>query len=223
MLRLTNPNQLYIEDFKMQFGGKLRADNRWVKLSRHMPWERIEEIYARNFSPDSGAVGISSRIAFGSIYAKEQEEWTDRETVQNIMENPYLQYFLGYTEFKQEEPFDASMMVHFRKRFPVEAVNEINELIFISIAREAGERKVKNPPSGTGTKRTFRSVMEMAKKQFRKTAQKQTGRTHPKTKVNQAKKQGRQAGPQLTGLRRIQTVMGQMKIMKTRPRKTKAN
>ena len=74
MYRQIDPNQIYLEDFKMQFGGKLRANNRWVILSKHMPWDRIEEIYARNFSPDSGVIAISSRIAFGSIFAKEHEE-----------------------------------------------------------------------------------------------------------------------------------------------------
>jgi len=47
---------------------------------------------------------------------------------------------------RRQEPFDASMMVHFRKRFPVEIINEINELVFISIAREAIEREETKPP-----------------------------------------------------------------------------
>ena len=38
-----------------------------------------------------------------------------------------MQYFLGLHEFTQEALFDASMMVHFRKRFPVEEVAKINE------------------------------------------------------------------------------------------------
>ena len=63
----ADPNQIYLEDFKQQFGGKLRADNRWVKLTQHMPWEKIEEIYARNFSRDSGVKAINARIAFGAI------------------------------------------------------------------------------------------------------------------------------------------------------------
>ena len=38
-----------------------------------------------------------------------------------------MQYFLGLHEFQQEPLFDPSMMVHFRKRFPVEEVARINE------------------------------------------------------------------------------------------------
>ena len=40
-----------------------------------------------------------------------------------------MQYFLGLTAFQAEPLFDPSMMVHFRKRFPVEEVAKINEYI----------------------------------------------------------------------------------------------
>ena len=60
------------------------------------------------------------------IYVSEKMKLTDRETVEYIAENPYIQYFLGLSEFRQGELFDASMMVHFRKRFPAEVINEIN-------------------------------------------------------------------------------------------------
>ena len=40
-----------------------------------------------------------------------------------------MQYFLGLHVFQQEPLFDPSMMVHFRKRFPVEEVAKINEYV----------------------------------------------------------------------------------------------
>ena len=46
-----------------------------------------------------------------------------------IQENPYMQYFLGLHEFTDEPLFDSSMLVHFRKRFPVEEVAKINEML----------------------------------------------------------------------------------------------
>ena len=36
-----NPDQETIEDFFLPFGGKLRADNRRIKLSNMMPWAKI--------------------------------------------------------------------------------------------------------------------------------------------------------------------------------------
>ncbi|NEW80853.1 MAG: transposase [Mariniphaga sp.] len=40
----------------------------------------------------------------------------DRETVDQIYENIYMQYFLGYSSFTTEPPFDASLFVEFRKK-----------------------------------------------------------------------------------------------------------
>jgi len=41
----------------------------------------------------------------------------------------YMQYFIGYSSFSQEAPFDASVFVDIRKRLSLELVNEINEKI----------------------------------------------------------------------------------------------
>ena len=40
-----------------------------------------------------------------------------------------MQYYVGLHEFHAEPLFDSSMMVHFRKRFPVEEVAKINEYV----------------------------------------------------------------------------------------------
>jgi len=36
-------SQPEFEDFHLPFGGKLRSDNRWVRLAKLIPWEEIEE------------------------------------------------------------------------------------------------------------------------------------------------------------------------------------
>ena len=48
-----------------------------------------------------------------------------------ITENPYLQYFIGLPAFVQEPPFDASLLVHFRKRLGKDIINDLNELLFL--------------------------------------------------------------------------------------------
>ena len=48
-----------------------------------------------------------------------------------IAENPYMQYFIGFREFQNEKPFDPGLLVYFRKRFPEEAMNRIIEKMFI--------------------------------------------------------------------------------------------
>ncbi len=95
-------------------------------------------------SVETGRRAYSSRIAFGSIYIKEAEKLTDESCVTAIQENPYMQYFLGLHEFTQEPLFDASMMVHFRKRFPVEDVARINEYVCTGKWPEGGRNVDRN-------------------------------------------------------------------------------
>lgn len=129
MYSATDNNQLTIEEFFMPFGGKLLKSNRWVKLAAIMPWEWIEGIYMASFESENGRPALPARIAFGSIFIKENDHLTDEGTVAMIQENPYMQYFLGLQAFQTAPLFDPSMMVHFRKRFPVEVVSKINEYI----------------------------------------------------------------------------------------------
>jgi hypothetical protein len=137
-----------LDDFILPFGGKLQAGNRWVKLSRLMPWDYIEDVYAKSMCPDNGAGTISARIAFGAIYIKENEKLSDERTVEHIAENPYMQYFLGLHEFVETPLFDPSMMVHFRKRFPAEKVEEINRRIFTAEKKEDAPESDEPPNSG---------------------------------------------------------------------------
>ncbi len=58
------------------------------------------------------------------------------ETVAQITEKPYLQYFIGLQEFQKGASFDSSQMVYFRKRFSAEAVDWINEAIAVAQVRE---------------------------------------------------------------------------------------
>jgi hypothetical protein len=69
-------------------------------------------------------------MALGALILKERLKCTDEDAVELIKESPYLQYFLGLTEFVSDKaPFDSSMYVHFRKRFSVDILNSINERI----------------------------------------------------------------------------------------------
>jgi hypothetical protein len=143
MYRKRDREQQTLEEFILPFGGKLRLDNRWVKLSRMMPWDYIEDIYAQSMSEENGAKALSARIAFGALYIKEHENLTDVRTVEYIAENPYMQYFLGLHEYRDTPLFDSSMMVHFRKRFTAEQIEGINKKMFME---EKPERTEEDPP-----------------------------------------------------------------------------
>ena len=144
MYRSKNRQQLEFPDFYLPFSGNLDPENRWIALARLVPWELAEEIYHAELCEDFGAPIVPSRTALGALLVKERLGLTDRETVAAIQENPYLQFFLGYTEFTQDRPFDASLMVDFRKRFGVEGMQRIGAAIALASLQKT-ERAAAEP------------------------------------------------------------------------------
>ena len=114
-------------EFELPFGGKLSADNRWVKMAQLIPWSEFEAEYAQNFPTEKGAPAKSFRMALGALIIKEKLGISDRETVEQIRENPYLQYFIGQSSYSNELPFDPSLLVHFRQRISPNLINKVNE------------------------------------------------------------------------------------------------
>ena len=139
MYRRGNRHQLEFENFYLPFGGRLSGQNRWVILAEQIPWQRIEQEYRELFSKDEGCPAKAARIGFGALIIKERLGTTDRETVEQIRENPYLQYFLGLSEYRDEAPFHHSMMTHFRQRFSQQILAEINELIVAAAMSDGSE------------------------------------------------------------------------------------
>jgi transposase, IS5 family len=141
MYRQSPTGQLTFENFYLPFGGKLSGENRWVRLAELVPWEQFENEYAEQFSKGEGAPAKPFRIALGALIIKEKLGTSDEETVEQIRENPYLQYFLGLSEYSDKAPFEASMMVHFRKRLNLDIVGRINERI-VKHSRESGQKEI---------------------------------------------------------------------------------
>lgn len=134
--------QQEFEDFYLPFSGKLKSTNRWVLLAKRIPWEEFEEQYSKNFANSGqGAPALNVRVALGALIIKEKLSLTDDEAVEQIEENPYLQFFLGFPEYQQSAPFDPSMYVHFRKRLGEEVLASINERIIEKALEEAGPNK----------------------------------------------------------------------------------
>ena len=105
----------------------MSADNRWVKMAELIPWDEFEAEYAENFPTEMGAPAKSFRMALGALIIKEKLGISDRETVEQIRENPYLQYFVGQSIYSNELPFDPSLLVHFRQRISANLINKVNE------------------------------------------------------------------------------------------------
>src|ERR1035437_8483663 len=123
-------NQLSLVGFETPFACTLSPKNRWVSLAHKIPWDLLVSTYLSQMgNSKTGADGINPRVAIGAMILKHMCDLTDRETVQQIQENIFMQYFIGYSSFSYEEPFDPSLFVEFRKHLGIEQINDINEKI----------------------------------------------------------------------------------------------
>lgn len=114
------PNQIQLDE-----------NNRWVIMANLIPWREFEQEYAKIFNEKLGVPAKTFRMALGALIIQQKLNITDRETLEQIRENPYLQYFIGLGEFSNKIPFDSSMMVHFRKRIDSEIIDKINKKIVL--------------------------------------------------------------------------------------------
>lgn len=147
MYKYTEQQMILPHEFFLPFGGKLNPKNQWCQLAVMIPWPEIEIKYAKNFKNlKSGQKAYSVRMALGALIIQNRKGLSDQETVDEIAENPYMQYFLGLPAFIQEPPFNASLMVHFRKRLRKNVINKVNEMIAKEYAKPKSDDN--NPSSG---------------------------------------------------------------------------
>ncbi len=125
-----SPTQIRLPGFESPFSRHLNPTNRWVVLADKIPWDALVNVYHQQMgNQQTGADGINARVILGSLIIKHMCDFSDRETVQQIQENMYMQYFIGYSSFSDEAPFDASLFVEVRNRLGIDQVNAMNERI----------------------------------------------------------------------------------------------
>jgi len=113
MIRENDERQL---TFIQPFGGRLKYDNRWVKLSEVMPWDDLEAAYnsvmhMKEYRPCKLAL-----LVIGAMIIKHKLKLSDEEAVLQTQENAYHQYFCGYEAYINALPFVPSLFVEIRKR-----------------------------------------------------------------------------------------------------------
>lgn len=140
MYRFLKEKHISHQDFEIPSDKKLNPNNKWVMLASLIPWQKFEAQYAANFQEKMGAPAKSFRIALGSLIIQEISGYTDKQVIENIEENPYLQYFLGQEIYEDKAPFEASMLVHFRRRINRKIIEEINKEIVKKALEEKEEK-----------------------------------------------------------------------------------
>jgi len=142
--------QLVIEGFESPFSQELDKSNRWVALADRLPWDELANLYLKKCPPKStGRPPLNPRIVMGALIIKHLCNLDDRETISQITENIYMQYFLGYPGFDSQPPFDPSLFVEIRKRMGEDLINEMNMRI---LRLSKADKKKPEDPSRTSGK-----------------------------------------------------------------------
>lgn len=156
MVNIDDPNQIEIVNFILPFSGRLNPKNKWIRLAQMIPWEELTGKYTKKMSKDFGRMSIKPRIAIGALIIKHFKQMSDEDTIEEIQENPYLQYFLGYSSYQLKPSFDPSLFVTIRKRLSARQIEAINEVFVLKVkelrkidkeTRQA--RKRNKPPKGS--------------------------------------------------------------------------
>jgi len=127
--KYISPNQLRLVGYQTPYEQQLTTENRWVQLAGMIPWDNLVPYYEQLFTSKEGRPPINGRVVIGALIIKHYLNITDRETILQIRENMFMQYFLGYSSFTNEAPFSSTMFVSIRERMNLDLLNKITEVV----------------------------------------------------------------------------------------------
>lgn len=177
MYKATEQQITFPYEFYLPFG-ELNPNNKWCQLAQIIPWAEIEKKYAKSFPLQRGQKAYSIRMALGALIIQNMKSLSDRDTVEEITENPYLQFFVGLPAFIKKAPFNASLMTRFRKRLGKNIINEVNELI--ALHNKKPKDPDNNPPDDNNG-----STNQDSKEQNDKSNEEETATECSATEINE--------------------------------------
>ena len=141
MIKYTSTKQLSIEEFKTPFYYGLDKNNRWARLAPQIPWDEFALIYSKTLCEDFGRPALDARVVIGAMIIKYKKGLSDEETIEEIKENAYLQYFIGYEEFSHKAPFDPSLFVTLRERLGVDVFEQLTQAFMAGVQKTEEAQK----------------------------------------------------------------------------------
>jgi len=148
MIRYRSQKQLSLAEFEWPFQVALDENNRWVKLSQCIPGDELAAGYYRSLSEREGRPAKDARLVIAAVIIKHKLCLSDEDTVGQIRENPYLQYFVGLPGYQMEAPFAPSLFVEIRKRMGQSGFDAFQGAVIDAVERAKPKRKAKRTTDG---------------------------------------------------------------------------
>lgn len=101
-----------------------------VVLRDVIPWGKIIMRLSSFYSKDKGAIGKSLRVVIAILIVMKHYKLSDRDVIQQIKENRYMQYFCNVPDDGLLNFFHPSGLSVLRKRLGEEGISIVEKLIF---------------------------------------------------------------------------------------------
>ena len=113
------------------------AMNELVLVRQVIPWPRLIEPLVSFYDPHRGRWGASLRILVALLIVAKLRQLSDREVIQQVKENRYLQYFCNVPDAGLRTFLNPSVLSKFRTRLGEKGITLIETEVFERL-RQAG-------------------------------------------------------------------------------------
>ncbi len=124
------------ELFQAHFDQLLNPGHELIMLANKIDWSGLEAGFVDTYHPDFGAPAKAIRLMVGLHYLKYAFDESDESLVDRWVENPYWQYFCGYTHMQHACPIHPTSMTKWRNRVGVERLEALLKETIVLAVRE---------------------------------------------------------------------------------------
>lgn len=119
--------------FRSRLSQILNKSHPLYLVAHKIDWSFFEKEYGSTYVENEGRPGNPIRLMVGLHYLKHTFNESDESVLDRFLENPYWQYFCGFTYFQHQLPIDSSSLTRFRKRIGIPGT----ELLFAELLNTA--------------------------------------------------------------------------------------
>ena len=127
--------QLPIFKDLLPYSGEIDTNNRWIKLSKWVPWDDMRRLYQKHFDKKREGVVKSCELILGLMLGQMLLQMSDRQIIEYFHENPYFQYFCGQDIFvgkTEKSIIHHSLLSKRRSRLRKEYVKQFEKEVLFS-------------------------------------------------------------------------------------------
>jgi IS5 family transposase len=170
------PDSDQLDLFQASLDRVIDPDHPLVVLADKIDWQRFDTALADCYCPDNGAPAKATRLLVGLHYLKHAFDESDESVTARWIENPYWQYFCGFTTMQHELPLHPTSLVKWRNRVGAERIAELlqetirlavrerqvspKELEQVNVDTTVQEKNITHP---TDSKLYYRAIVKLGK------------------------------------------------------------